>query len=86
MILEGGMNGPTKDPSPFSMDDLDLKDPFLQTRMNIFLHHGSGLFGGKRMEVQDPIDGDLDNDMIFRIQGIHFLYFFEIHLIMKMIR
>ena len=60
MIFQEGMNGAAKHTLALAMDDPHFVDVFFKTCAEILLHHGGHLLGVESVEVEDPVDRDMD--------------------------
>jgi len=50
------------------MDDSHFVNVLFETCVEIFIHHGGHLLGVEGVEVQDPVDGDMDYVIIVLCQ------------------
>lgn len=81
MFFKEGMNGFSQDPLSFSVDNSHLIDAFLSTCPKIFICGGGHLLGVKCVEVKYPINGDMDQVIIWhdkvkfeiRVLSLYFL-------------
>ena len=64
MIFQETMDGASQHAFAFSVDDSHFVNVFIDTRAEILIHHRGHLLGVECVEVQDPIDRDMDYVLI----------------------